>query len=75
VSYLAETLSALRTLPEGLEAICTQLADLGVAPRYPGWDAALLGIDVGEILESARRASALLEPLATPVCDTESASE
>jgi hypothetical protein len=76
VSFLAETLSAARALPEGLEAICAQLADLGVAPRCPGWDASALGIDVSEVLESARRALVLLEPLsAMPTLEADSGGE
>jgi HEPN domain-containing protein len=63
VSYLIEVLATLRPLPDQLQGLCAQVADLAVAPRYPGWDAALLGIDPAQVLEAARRAVDLLVPL------------
>jgi HEPN domain-containing protein len=66
VSYLLEVLAALRPLPGELPGLCAQVADLAVAPRYPGWDAAVLGIEPVQVLEAARRAVELLIPLADP---------
>lgn len=63
VSFLLEILGGVRPIPPWLEGICAQLADLGVAPRYPGWDAVVLRIDPREVLQSAARAVAFLDLL------------
>lgn len=66
VSFLLERLSAIRPVPPELAPLCAQLADLGVAPRYPGWDPGALHIDARVVLEAAKHALTSLEPLLGP---------
>ncbi len=63
LGYLLETFEEVRTVPGELSAICAVLADFAVAPRYPGWEAGIGGVDSAEALAAARSALVLLRPL------------
>jgi HEPN domain-containing protein len=65
LGFLLETLEAIRPVPDGLREVCAALADFGVAPRYPGWEAEVGTVDTGDALRAARRGMELLGPLAS----------
>jgi len=63
LGFLLETLEAIRPIPDGLKEVCAVLADYGVAPRYPGWEAEVGPVDLVEVLRTTRRGVDLIRPL------------
>ena len=63
LGFLLETLEGIRPIPGGLKEACAALADYGVAPRYPGWEAEVGAVDLDEVLRMTRRGVELIRSL------------
>lgn len=63
LGFLLETLETAKPAPRGLREVCAVLADFGVAPRYPGWEAEVGPIDPVDVLRIATTGVDLLRPL------------
>ena len=64
LGFLLETLEGMRPVPAGLREACAALADFGVAPRYPGWEAEAGTVDTQEVLRTSRIGVDLIRPIA-----------